>query len=171
MGDSGAMLLGLLLAVATISGVGRTATQPSGGDLTAFSIPVIIPVIVLAVPFLDVMFAIARRLWRGRPVTHPDKEHIHHRLMDIGHSHRNDVFLMYLWSALIALAELAVAMINGRLLVGAILAAVTVILVATSLPRMRRSSGRAAARLAAPEAPGTSEVPAAPLEPTDSPLK
>jgi len=113
MGDSGAMLLGLLLAVATISGVGRTATQPSGGDLAAFSIPVIIPVIVLALPFLDVMFAIARRLWRGRPVTHPDKEHIHHRLMDIGHSHRNAVLLMYMWSALISLAALAVAMVNG----------------------------------------------------------
>src|SRR5256884_5635579 len=71
MGDSGAMLLGLLLAVPTISGVGRTSAQPSGGDLAAFAIPIIIPVIVLALPFLDVMFAIARRIRSGRPVTHP----------------------------------------------------------------------------------------------------
>jgi UDP-GlcNAc:undecaprenyl-phosphate GlcNAc-1-phosphate transferase len=111
------------------------------------------------------MFAIARRLWRGRPVTHPDKEHIHHRLMDIGHSHRNAVFLMYMWSALISLAALAVAMVNGRILVGTILVVVALILAGTSLPRMRRSSGRAAARIAAPE------VPSAPLERTDSPLK
>ena len=102
MGDSGSMLLGLLLAVATISGVGRTDTAPSGGDLVGFSIPVIIPLIVLALPFLDVMFAIARRIRRGRPVTHPDKEHIHHRLMDIGHSHRKAVLMMYLWSALVS---------------------------------------------------------------------
>src|SRR5439155_12846484 len=112
---------GLLLAVATISGVGRTVTQPTGGDFAGFAIPILIPVIVLALPFLDVMFAIARRVRRGRPVTSPDKEHIHHRLMDIGHSHRGAVLLMYLWSALISLAALAVAMINGRLVVGAIL--------------------------------------------------
>ena len=173
MGDSGSMLLGLLMAVSTISGVGRTATTPSGGDLAAISIPVIIPLIVLAVPFLDVMFAVARRLWRGRPVTHPDKEHIHHRLMDIGHSHRKAVLLMYLWSALISLAALAVAMVNGRVLVTAILVGVALVLTATSLPSLRRSNGRAAARLARKvhsEAHAPSEVPSAHLDPTDSPL-
>jgi UDP-GlcNAc:undecaprenyl-phosphate/decaprenyl-phosphate GlcNAc-1-phosphate transferase len=162
MGDSGAMLLGMLLAVATISGVGRTSAQPSGGDLAAFAIPIIIPVIVLALPFLDVMFAIARRIRSGRPVTHPDKQHIHHRLMDIGHTHRQAVLLMYLWSALISLAAIAVALINGRVLVGAILVATAVVLAATSLPRMRSTSRRAAARLAAPEVPAAS--------PPDSPV-
>jgi UDP-GlcNAc:undecaprenyl-phosphate GlcNAc-1-phosphate transferase len=164
MGDSGSMLLGLMLAVATISGVGRTATAPSGGDLAAFAMPVLIPLIVLALPFLDVMFAIVRRLRRGRPVTHPDKEHIHHRLMDIGNSHRKAVLLMYLWSALISAAALAVALINGRVLVAVILGMTAVVLAATSLPRMRSTSRRAAARLA------TTEVRSPPLEPTDSSL-
>jgi UDP-GlcNAc:undecaprenyl-phosphate GlcNAc-1-phosphate transferase len=163
MGDSGSMLLGVLLAVATISGVGRTATAPSGGDLAAFAMPVLIPLIVLALPFLDVMFAIVRRLRRGRPVTNPDKEHIHHRLMDIGHSHRQAVLLMYLWSALISAAALAVALINGRVLVGVILGMTAVVLAATSLPRMRGTSRRAAARLASTDV-------GSPLEPTDSPL-
>src|SRR5439155_7874918 len=138
MGDSGAMLLGLLLAVATISGVG-SSTAPSGGTLAVFAMPVIIPVVVLALPFLDVMFAIARRIRRGRPVTHPDKEHIHHRLMDIGHSHRKAVLLMYLWSALVSGAALSVALINGRVIVGTILVATAVLLAGTTLPRLRRN--------------------------------
>jgi UDP-GlcNAc:undecaprenyl-phosphate GlcNAc-1-phosphate transferase len=163
MGDSGSMLLGLLLAVATISGVGRTYAL-SGGDIAAFAMPVLVPLIILALPFIDVMFAITRRLRRSKPVTHPDKEHIHHRLMDIGHSHRKAVLLMYLWSALISGAALAVAMINGRLLVGSILGAVALVLAATSLPRMRGTSRRAASRPAGPDGAVAS------LEPHDPPL-
>jgi len=164
MGDSGAMLLGLLLAVATISGVGRTDTAPTGGDLAAFAIPIIIPVIVLALPFLDVMFAIVRRIRRGRPVTSPDKEHIHHRLMDIGHSHRGAVLMMYLWSALISLAALAVALINGRLVVGAILLSTAIIIAGTSLPRLRRG-GRASA-----PAPPATEPEVNPIKGPEAPL-
>ncbi|HWC32801.1 MAG TPA: MraY family glycosyltransferase, partial [Actinomycetota bacterium] len=95
MGDSGSMLLGLLLAAATISGVGRT-DAPTNSDLAALAIPVAIPLLVLAVPLTDVMWAIIRRLRRKRPVFRPDKEHIHHRLLEIGHTHRQAVLLMYL---------------------------------------------------------------------------
>ena len=164
MGDSGAMLLGLLLATATISGVGRTDTAPTGRGLAAFAIPIIIPVIVLALPFLDVMFAIVRRIRRGRPVTSPDKEHIHHRLMDIGHSHRGAVLMMYLWSALISLAALAVALIDGRLVVGAILVSTAVIIAGTSLPWIRRGP-----RSSAP-APPPSEPEVKPIKGPEAPL-
>jgi UDP-GlcNAc:undecaprenyl-phosphate GlcNAc-1-phosphate transferase len=164
MGDSGSMLLGLLLAVATISGVGATTgPAPGGGDLAAFAMPVLIPLIVLALPFIDVMFAIVRRMRRGRPVSHPDKEHIHHRLMDIGHSHRKAVLLMYLWSALISASALALALINGRLVVGMILAGTALVVAATSLlPRMGRSRGARPRHAGAPEP--------APREHTDAPL-
>jgi UDP-GlcNAc:undecaprenyl-phosphate GlcNAc-1-phosphate transferase len=144
MGDSGAMLLGLLLATATISGVGRNPFYaPSGGDLAAFSIPVLIPLVVLAVPFVDVVFAIVRRMARGRAVTAPDKEHIHHRLMDFGHSHRRAVLLMYLWSVLISGTALAVALLNGRLLIGGIALASVLVILATALPRVLWRRGRA----------------------------
>ncbi len=142
MGDAGAMLLGLLLAVATISGVGRNANPPSGGDLAAFSIPVLIPLVVLAIPFLDVTLAVLRRIRQHRPLTAPDKEHIHHQLLDIGHTHRQAVLLMYLWSALMSGGALAVAFINGREKVGAILAGVVVIICATALPRWRKARAR-----------------------------
>jgi UDP-GlcNAc:undecaprenyl-phosphate GlcNAc-1-phosphate transferase len=136
MGDSGSMLLGLMLAVATIAGVGRNPYPPSGGDLAAIAIPIALPLLVLAVPFVDVVLAIVRRMRKGLGIHHADKEHIHHRLMDIGHSHRQAVLLMYLWSALISGCALAVAFIDGRLLV---LAIVTVAALAgTVLPRLIR---------------------------------
>jgi UDP-GlcNAc:undecaprenyl-phosphate GlcNAc-1-phosphate transferase len=162
MGDSGSMLLGILLAAATVEGVGRNFGPPSGGDLAAFSIPVLVPLVILAVPFLDVVLAIFRRIRRGRPVTHADKEHIHHRLLDFGHSHRQAVLLMYLWSALISASALAVALLNGRLLVGGIGMAALLIIVATAIPRAwpgiraaRRSTEEAQAAAAAePVTPG-----------------
>jgi UDP-GlcNAc:undecaprenyl-phosphate GlcNAc-1-phosphate transferase len=73
---------------------------------------------------------------RGLGVHHADKQHIHHRLMDLGHSQRQAVLLMYLWSALISGCALAVAFIDGRLLVIAI---VTVaVLLAVVLPKLVR---------------------------------
>ena len=174
MGDSGAMLLGLLLAAATISGVGSNPFfAPSGGDLAAFSIPILIPLVVLAVPFVDVGFAIARRLIRRRPITAPDKEHIHHRLMEFGHSHRRAVLLMYLWSVLLSGCALAVALLNGRLLVGSICLGSVLIIVATALPRMGRLRGRRPPRAEPDAARGAGEakpapVPASALEAKDS---
>jgi UDP-GlcNAc:undecaprenyl-phosphate/decaprenyl-phosphate GlcNAc-1-phosphate transferase len=136
MGDSGSLMLGLLMAVATISGVGQNLEGPSGGDLAVIAIPIAIPLLVLAVPLLDVVLAIVRRMRKGIGIGHADKEHIHHRLMDIGHSHRQAVLLMYLWGALIAAAALVVAYVDGRTLVAVILA--SAVLIATVLPRLVR---------------------------------
>jgi UDP-GlcNAc:undecaprenyl-phosphate GlcNAc-1-phosphate transferase len=136
MGDSGSLLLGLLMAVATISGVGQNLGGPTGGDLAAIAIPIAVPLLVLAVPLLDVVLAIVRRMRKRIGIAHADKEHIHHRLMDIGHSHRQAVLLMYLWSALISGCALVVAFVDGRTLVFAIL--VTAVLVAAVLPRLVR---------------------------------
>jgi UDP-GlcNAc:undecaprenyl-phosphate GlcNAc-1-phosphate transferase len=154
MGDSGAMLLGLVMGVATVSGVGRNAYGPTGGDLAAIAIPIVVPLLVLAVPILDVVLAILRRVRRRIGILHADKQHIHHRLLDIGHSHRQAVLLMYLWSALISGCALAVAFLNGRLLVGGII--VVAGLVAFALPRVIRStaaSGGTLHRTAVGEAP------------------
>ena len=145
MGDSGSMLLGVLLAAATISGVGRTV-EPTNTELAALAIPVAIPLLVLAVPFTDVVLAIIRRIRRGRPVTRPDKEHIHHHLMEIGHSHRQAVLLMYLWSALLGAAALAITFVQSSALAGAVLLGVTAVLLGTSVPRMMRRADRVTSR-------------------------
>ena len=138
MGDTGSGLLGLLMGVATVTGVGRNPFPPSGGDLAAIAIPIALPLLVLAIPLLDVALAIIRRMRKGLGIHHADKDHIHHRLMDIGRSQRQAVLLMYLWSALISTSALAVAFIDGRLLVIGIVTAA--MLVAGVLPRLIRDT-------------------------------
>lgn len=109
MGDSGSMVLGFLLATSTVAGVGRSATQ-NQSDISAaflFYLPLAIPLIVLAIPLLDTALAILRRAKKGLPVFHPDKEHLHHRLLELGHGHRQAVLIMYAWTAVIAGMTLA----------------------------------------------------------------
>jgi UDP-GlcNAc:undecaprenyl-phosphate GlcNAc-1-phosphate transferase len=130
------MLLGLMLAVATISGVGRSAYPPSGGDVAAFSIPILVPLLVLAIPFIDVTWAVIRRVRKRRPLSHADKEHIHHRLLDMGHSHRGAVLLMYLWSILISGCALAVAFIDDRTTAAIVVSVLLVVFLATFVPRI-----------------------------------
>ncbi|MEO8475754.1 MAG: MraY family glycosyltransferase [Actinomycetota bacterium] len=159
MGDSGAMLLGLLLAISTISGVGRNPYPPSAGDFAAIAIPLLVPLLVLFIPFLDVLLAIVRRVWRRKAIGVADKEHIHHRLLDIGHSHRQAVLLMYLWSALISGSGLAVGLIDGRFAAGLVLVGAVVLFLITALPRFterRRVAGEPAdpdADVASPSGP------------------
>jgi len=138
MGDSGAMLLGMLLAIATLSVGGNNFSPPSAGDLVQPLGAVLVPLLVLFIPFLDVALAIVRRTWRHQGLGQADKEHIHHRLMEIGHTHRQAVLLMYLWSVLISGSALAIGVIDGRLAVGAILAAATLLFLFTALPRLAR---------------------------------
>jgi UDP-GlcNAc:undecaprenyl-phosphate/decaprenyl-phosphate GlcNAc-1-phosphate transferase len=157
MGDSGSMLLGMLLTIATISGVARNPYPPSGGDLAAVVGTVMVPLLVLAIPFLDVLLAVVRRTWHGKGIGQADKEHIHHRLLDIGHSHRSAVLLMYLWSALISASALAIGLIDGRLAVGAIILSAVVLFGVTALPRLARWRGRSEAAAEPAPAPPIEE--------------
>ncbi len=151
MGDTGAGVLGMLLAAATISGVGQNMSQPRAGDFAVFAIPVLVALLVLAVPFLDVLLAIARRVRRGVGIGHADKQHIHHRLLDIGRSHRQAVFLMYAWSALISACVLALAFIDGRTPVLSVVALAVVL--AAVLPRLVRDRSPRGSDRAQPLAP------------------
>lgn len=112
MGDAGAYMLGLLLATATVSGISRT-TEPKFVDVAGLVIPVLLPVLVLAIPLADVGFAVLRRVRGRKPVFHADKEHIHHWLLEMARSHRQAVLVMYLWSTLIAGASLTLALGPG----------------------------------------------------------
>jgi UDP-GlcNAc:undecaprenyl-phosphate GlcNAc-1-phosphate transferase len=138
MGDAGSMLLGMLLAIATIEGITRKITQPTGGDIAAIFGTIGVPILVLLVPFLDVILAVIRRTRRGQGIGYADKEHLHHHLMEIGHGHRQAVLLMYLWSALVSGCALAVAAIDGRFAVGLILLGAAALFLFTALPRLTR---------------------------------
>lgn len=101
MGDGGSLLLGLLLAASTISVGGRTA-QGFTGQTYFFFAPIFIPLFILGVPILDTVFAIVRRARSGRDISAPDKGHIHHRIMDLGHGQRRSVIILWLWTALLS---------------------------------------------------------------------
>ncbi len=143
MGDTGSMLLGMLVAIATIAGVGRNPVPPPRGEVAVIALPLLVPLLVLGIPFLDVLLAIVRRTRKGLGIAHADKEHIFHRLMDIGHGHRETVLLMYLWSALVSGSALAIGEIDSRLAVGAIVGCALILFLVTALPRLleRRRNG------------------------------
>ncbi len=101
MGDSGALLLGLLLAATTISVGGRTADQFSGQTFFFFA-PLIIPFVILGVPFVDTVLAIVRRTRRRTALSQADKEHLHHRLMAQGHGPRRSVGILWAWTAILS---------------------------------------------------------------------
>jgi UDP-GlcNAc:undecaprenyl-phosphate GlcNAc-1-phosphate transferase len=137
MGDSGSMLLGLLLASATTSGVGTVAYgQLDSAAQVSFFIPLLVPLLVLAVPFIDLCLAIFRRMRAGRPVFAPDKEHLHHRLLEIGHSQKRAVLIMYFWSALIAFGGVAISFARPVLVISVGSALALVALVTMAVPRL-----------------------------------
>ncbi|MBM3718583.1 MAG: undecaprenyl/decaprenyl-phosphate alpha-N-acetylglucosaminyl 1-phosphate transferase [Actinobacteria bacterium] len=101
MGDGGAYLLGLLVAVSTsvVGGRADPTTQAFNGQTYFFLAPVVIPLIILGVPVVDVLFAIIRRVSRRQSFATADKGHLHHRLIALGHGPRRAVAILWLWTA------------------------------------------------------------------------
>jgi UDP-GlcNAc:undecaprenyl-phosphate GlcNAc-1-phosphate transferase len=104
MGDSGAFLLGMLLAVSTsvVGGRADPNTQDFVGQTFFFFAPLAIPLLILGVPILDTLFAIVRRLSKRQALDVADKGHLHHRLMNLGHGHRRSVLILWAWTALLS---------------------------------------------------------------------
>ena len=101
MGDGGALLLGMLLAASTMVVGGRVDQQFSGQSFFFFA-PLFIPLVILGVPMLDTLFAIVRRATTRSGISTADKDHLHHRLMRLGHGHRRSVFILWAWTALLS---------------------------------------------------------------------
>jgi len=99
MGDAGALMLGLLMSASTMVIGGRT--PPASGVTFFFFAPLLIPVFILGVPLIDAVWAFVRRTASGQGFHTPDKNHIHHRLMRLGHGHRRTVVILWLWTALL----------------------------------------------------------------------
>ncbi|HET7652848.1 MAG TPA: MraY family glycosyltransferase [Acidimicrobiales bacterium] len=101
MGDSGALLLGTLMAASTMV-VGGRADQPFSGQTYFFFAPIFIPFFILGVPIVDTVFAVVRRAVRRAGVAEADKEHLHHRLMRLGHGQRRSVVILWAWTAILS---------------------------------------------------------------------
>ncbi|MCX5035305.1 MULTISPECIES: MraY family glycosyltransferase [Streptomyces] len=117
MGDSGSMLIGLVLAAGAISVTGQVdpdlmnlfsgSERASVHQMVPVYIPLVMPLTIIAIPAADLILAIVRRTWKGQSPFAADRGHLHHRLLEIGHSHSRAVLIMYFFSALIAFGALA----------------------------------------------------------------
>ncbi len=180
MGDIGAMLLGLMLAYGPISST--ASLDPAlltnyGGpnhtlDRFPTFLPLLVPAAIFVIPYADLMFAIIRRARAGKPLMAADRQHLHHRVLNIGHSYRQSVLIMYLWAALFSVTVVSLSVVHTRLVVFVVATAVAVLaLLPVTMPSLRpwrlfrgRPPIPAAARhrtaaSAAPAAPAASPAP------------
>jgi UDP-GlcNAc:undecaprenyl-phosphate GlcNAc-1-phosphate transferase len=161
MGDSGSMLIGLVLASGAISITGQvdpgavTNATGSARDTVHAMVPVYMPLVlplgIIAVPVADLVLAVVRRTWNGQSPFSADRGHLHHRLLDIGHSHSRAVWVMYFWSAVIAFGAVGFSVnSSGLWVVLAIVALSAAGLGALLLPRFRPRVPRWAESLVPP---------------------
>ncbi|KOU24629.1 transferase [Streptomyces sp. WM6349] len=192
MGDSGSMLIGLVLAAAAISLTGQVDPDAlalfAGGERNATHamlpvfIPLILPLTIIAIPMADLILAIVRRTWKGQSPFAADRGHLHHRLLELGHSHSRAVLIMYFWSGLIAFGTVAYSVHSATMWIVLLIAALSAVgLILLLLPRFTprtptwaeglvppryRHAARAAeaaAEAAAQDASGAEPVPARPI--------
>jgi UDP-GlcNAc:undecaprenyl-phosphate GlcNAc-1-phosphate transferase len=170
MGDTGSMLLGLLLAYVPISSITSLDFRTLNGHLNRFPeiLPLLLPTAIMVIPYADMLMAVIRRTRAGRSPFAPDRKHLHHRLLDIGHSHRLSVLIMYLWAIVFSALVVWFSTVKMPLFVFAVItfAAVLALLV-MSMPRLRwwqRGRRRPAvaggpAASGAPAGPGAARTP------------
>jgi UDP-GlcNAc:undecaprenyl-phosphate GlcNAc-1-phosphate transferase len=151
MGDSGALMLGLLMATSAIAITGQLnpATldpeQLGRSQLLGAFIPILLPVAVVLLPLLDFGSAVLRRMRAGKSPFSPDRKHLHHRMLDMGHSDRDAVLIFYAWTAVIGIAVLLMYIATredwfGQYWIGVAFGVVGIAacLVVTLLPARRR---------------------------------
>ena len=146
MGDSGSMLIGLVLSASAVTLSGQFSpdqlNEGAGGSnasLLPTLLPVLLPISLLIVPLADLCLAVVRRTRAGRSPFAPDKQHLHHRLLEIGHSQRRAVLIMWLWAALVAFGTVLASLYSGWWVVLALTAMVLVTIGLTFLlPRLHR---------------------------------
>ncbi|MFN8193891.1 MAG: MraY family glycosyltransferase [Nocardioidaceae bacterium] len=153
MGDSGSMLLGLVLAASEFTLTGQFPANAiskgaMGTDVNGWVmlLPLALPVSIMVLPLLDLVLAVVRRTRAGRSPFAPDKQHLHHRMLEIGHSHRRAVIILWVWAALISFGTVVVSLYTGSemwALVGAatvLTIAATFILPVVHKPHLLRSA-------------------------------
>jgi UDP-GlcNAc:undecaprenyl-phosphate/decaprenyl-phosphate GlcNAc-1-phosphate transferase len=140
MGDTGSMLLGLLLAYAPISSISSLDYATLHATVNRFPeiLPLIPPAAILIIPYADLVLAVVRRTRAGRSPFAPDRMHLHHRLLDFGHSHRSSVLIMYLWTTLFSGTVVWLSIAKTPLYILAVVTIVSVLaLLLMSMPRFR----------------------------------
>ena len=144
MGDTGSMLIGLLLATSTITLTGQldpNAVTSAGAAFVPTLLPLVVPLAVVAVPLIDLGLAVVRRTRARRSPFAPDKQHLHHRLLEMGHTQRRAVLLMYGWAALVAFTAVSMAFVPVPVSLILFGVGVVALYVAVRWPRVRATAG------------------------------
>jgi len=161
MGDSGSMLIGLVLASSAISITGQVdpdaitdltgSTRQTVHFMVPVYMPLLLPLTMIAIPAADLVLAVVRRTWKGQSPFAADRGHLHHRLLEIGHSHSRAVLIMYFWSALIAFGAVAFSVNSSSLWIVLVIVALSAVgLVVLLLPRVRPRAPRWAESIVPP---------------------
>lgn len=145
MGDGGALLVGLLMATSSVALAGQNFPDSSSEGVVGL-IPIILPLAVLIVPLADFTLAILRRLRAGKSPFTADRNHLHHRLLDMGHSHVHAVVIFYAWTAVASGGLLLFLLPEGGILIGGavMLVGFVVCTIVTLAPLSRRKAVEAA---------------------------
>ncbi|WIM68630.1 MraY family glycosyltransferase [Corynebacterium breve] len=142
MGDSGAMLIGLLLAAASISASGKINMSLYGtADVVALMSPIIVVAAAIALPVLDLIMAVIRRVSQGKSPFAADRQHIHHRLLALGHTHRRTVLVLYLWVSAVAFGAVSFSIFPAKFAVALSIVLLVFAAVATAVPALRGKIG------------------------------
>ena len=145
MGDSGSMLIGLLLAAASTSASGKINMSLYGTvDIVALMSPIIVVAAAVFIPVLDLVWAVIRRLSQGRSPFSADKAHIHHRLLSLGHTHRRTVLVLYLWVSAVAFGAVSFSIVPAPVAIGVTIVALLLAFAATLVPLRQGKIGPAA---------------------------
>jgi UDP-GlcNAc:undecaprenyl-phosphate/decaprenyl-phosphate GlcNAc-1-phosphate transferase len=111
----------------------------SPASLAPTFLPLALPILLLVVPIADLVLAVIRRTRAGRSPMAPDKQHLHHRLLEIGHSQRRAVLIMWMWAALVAGSTVVISLYTGPLMWWSIgVAAVLTVTLTFLLPKLHR---------------------------------
>ncbi len=147
MGDAGALVLGLLMSASTMLIGGRAYGTVGGvaarsGETYFFFAPLFIPFFILGVPIVDMAFAFLRRTANRTGFSTPDKNHLHHRLLRLGHGHRRSVLILWAWTVLLSgfiLFPLYISRVNAFIPFGVL--ALGIVLYTMFHPSLRKEVG------------------------------
>ncbi|ANW18082.1 MraY family glycosyltransferase [Streptomyces clavuligerus] len=181
MGDSGSMLIGLVLSASVISLTGNVdmdtlqlfaedgSAQNSAQAALPVFIPLLLPLTIIAIPLADLLLAIVRRTWNGQSPFAADRGHLHHRLLQIGHSHSRAVLIMYFWAAVMSFGLVGYSVDSSSAWIVMIIAGLSAVgLVLLLLPRFTPRAPRWAESFVPPRyrrrRPAVAPAPGAPEE-------
>ncbi|HEY4152078.1 MAG TPA: MraY family glycosyltransferase [Pseudolysinimonas sp.] len=167
MGDAGALLVGLLMATSAIGFTGNIDLRPlSDKQLLPAFIPILLPFAVLLIPLLDFGLAVFRRLRAGKSPFSADRKHLHHRLLDMGHSHLHAVLIFYAWTATASVGLLLFLFTASWVAIVVTATGLVICTIVTLSPLSRRKAVEAAVQ-SAPEETAT-EADVAKYDPLDA---